>query len=333
MSEPEKQGLANPEQERKEGANRSRRPPLYRRLSRLGMTAAVTALRSATSRWRTLPSVFILGAPKGGTSSLSYHLSLHPAYVDALAKELMFLQELPNFVSNYQRNRLVALAWGRYSDDLSSYRKFFPLERRMQEVSKRTGVPAVTGDHTPFYLYCPVAAERILRMAPQARFIILLRDPVARTYSDYNMHRSRTTEETRTFEQAIDDELSGACTDFRLTYLHQGIYEPHVRRWLDLVPREQLLILRSEDLFRDPLPVLRQVFTFLNLPQVDLEDLPVQNEGAYQEPMKPETRLRLREYFRPYNRKLYDLLSVDFGWEAPPEGEASGRSVDELVLS
>lgn len=333
MSKPEKQGLANPQEGRNAAANQNRRPPLYRRLYGRGMLAAMMAYRSATSRWRTLPNVFILGAPKGGTSSLCHHLSLHPAYVEAMTKELMFLQELPDFVSNYQRNRLVAQAWGRYSDDLGSYRKFFPLERKMQEVSRRTGVPAVTGDHTPFYIYCPVAAERIRRLAPRARLIILLRDPVARTYSDYNMHRSRTTEETRTFEQAIDDELSGACTDFRLTYLHQGIYEPHVRRWLDLVPREQLLILRSEDFFRDPRLVLREVFTFLGLPQVDLGDLPAQNEGSYQDSMKPETRLRLREYFRPYNRKLYDLLSVDFGWENAPEREASNGSMAELASS
>ena len=108
-------------------------------------------------------------------------------------------------------NRAMEWAWGRWSDtDLRPYRKFFPLERTMREVSRRTGTRAVTGDHTPFSLYCPVARERIARIAPDARLIVLLRDPVARTWSDYNMLRTRNPEESRTFEQAIDDELGGA---------------------------------------------------------------------------------------------------------------------------
>ena len=282
-------------------------------------------VRAATARWRTLPRVFLLGATKCGTTSLAAHLELHPAYVPALTKELMFLQELPHFRSNYQGNRVIERIWGRWSDsdDLLSYRKFFPLERRLRAASLRTGVRAVTGDHTPFYLYCPVAAERIRRIAPDARLIIMLRDPVARTWSDYNMHRDRNPEETRSFEQAIDDELSGACVDFRRTYLHQGIYEPHLRRWRELFPSEQLLILRSEDFYRDSRRVLSQVYSFVGLPPFEPGDLGALNKGSYREPMLPETRSRLREFFRPHNRRLYDLLSVDFGWEAEdvPERE------------
>lgn len=323
MSEPEKQ---SPRQQ-------GQRPPLYRRIYGLGMGSALMTYRSATSRWRALPNVFILGAPKCGTTSLAQYLTRHPAYVRAISKELMFLQELPDFVANHQMNRMVERFWGRYreDDDLRSYRKFFPLNRQMREVSRRTGVPALTGDHTPFYLYCPVAAERIRRLAPHARLIVLLRDPVARTYSDYNMSLNRSDDETRTFEQALDDELSGACTDFRRTYLHQGIYEPHLRRWLEMFPREQLLIQRSEDFFRDPQGVLREVHAFLGLPPLDFQDLSARNEGSYKAPMNPDTRARLREYFRPHNQRLYDLLSTDFGWDRSPEKSREPKAPEHAV--
>lgn len=283
------------------------------------------SVRTATARWRTLPRVFLLGATKCGTTSLEGYLALHPAYVPALTKELMFLQELPHFRSNYQGNPVIEKIWGRWSDDLLPYRKFFPLDRTMRAVSRRTGVRSVTGDHTPFYLYCPVATERIRRIAPDARLIVLLRDPVARAWSDYTMHRTRNPEETRSFEQAIDDELSGACIDFRRTYLHQGIYEPHLRRWLELFPREQLLILRSEDFFRDPRGVLSQVYSFVGLPSFDPANLAVLNKGDYRASMLPKTRSRLRELFAPHNRRLYDLLAVDFGWE-----EESVPAAEEL---
>lgn len=300
--------------------------PLTRELRRASFylsLGAVMGVRAATARWRTLPRVFLLGATKCGTTSLAEHLALHPAYVPAVTKELMFLQELPHFRSNYQGNRAIERIWGGWSDNLLPYRKFFPLERAMRAASRRTGVRSVTGDHTPFYLYCPVAAERIRRIAPDARLIVMLRDPVARAWSDYNMHRVGNPEEKRSFEQAIDDELSGACIDFRRTYLHQGIYEPHLCRWQELFPSEQLLILRSEDFFRDSRRVLSQVYSFVGLPPFEPGDLTALNKGFYQAPMLPETRSRLRELFRPHNRRLYDLLSIDFGWEAENVGIGS----------
>ena len=272
--------------------------------------------RRATASRRVLPDHFILGATKCGTTSLAHYLSLHPACLPAYTKELMFLQELPHFVSNHERQRLVRWAWGSYQDDLISYRKFFPLRSQMLSVKRDLGVLARTGDHTPFYLYCPVATRRISEMAPSARLIVLLRDPVARTYSDYNMLRERNPRENRTFEQAVEDEWSGACRDFRLTYLHQSLYEPHVRRWLTTFSSNQLLILDSRDLFRDKEATLHRVFEFLDLSPHLPGELPVKNRGRYREPMDAAMENRLREYFRPHNQRLYELLGRNFGWDS-----------------
>ena len=273
--------------------------------------------RRATASQRALPDHFILGATKCGTTSLAHYLSLHPACVPAYTKELMFLQDLPHFESNYQRQRVIRWAWGEYGEDLSTYRKFFPLEQELRAVSESLGVTARTGDHTPFYLYCPVATRRIFKMAPAARLIVLLRDPVARTFSDYNMLRDRNPLETRTFEQAVEDELSGACRDFRRTYLHQSLYAPHLKRWLATFDSDQILILDSRELFRDKAATLGRVFEFLDLPPYEPTELPVKNKGRYREPMMPKTEARLREYFRPHNQDLYELLGRDFGWEEP----------------
>jgi hypothetical protein len=92
-----------------------------------------------------------------------------------------------------------------------------------------------------------------------------------------------------------------------------------------MFPREQLLIQRSEDFFREPQDVLRKVHSFLGLPPLDCQELPALNQGSYKAPMNPETRARLREYFRPHNERLYDLLSTDFGWDRSPEKSRSPK--------
>ena len=267
-----------------------------------------------TAGLRACPSVFVIGATKSGTSSLDFCLSQHPNYLKAFTKELMFLQALPNFVSNYESDPLVHFIWGNYTG-LKSYRKFFPYKSTMNRVANLTGHPTVTGDNTPFYLYCPIAARRISKHFPKAKIIITLRNPVDRAFSDYNMHYTRTDEENRSFEQAIEDEQNGTCTDFRRRFLHQGLYAQCISTWLKLFPRDHILIIRAEDFFADPAETVKNLFAFLELPPLELQHYPAKNKGVYKITMKRETRARLHQYFRPHNRALTDLLGRDFLWE------------------
>ena len=267
-----------------------------------------------TAGFRACPSVFVIGATKSGTSSLDFCLSQHPNYLKAFTKELMFLQDLPNFVSNYESDPLVHFIWGNYTG-LRSYRKFFPYKTTMSRVAKLTGHPTITGDNSPFYLYCPIAAQRISQHFPKAKIIITLRNPIDRAFSDYNMHFTRTDEETRSFEQAIEDELSGACVDFRRTFLHQSHYAECISNWLKLFPRHQLFIIRAEDFFTNPAETVKKLFTFLELPPIEIDQFPAKNKGVYRTTLKAETRARLQRYFQPHNQALTDLLGEDFLWQ------------------
>lgn len=269
--------------------------------------------RRMTAKLRGLPSVFILGATKSGSSSLTSILWQHPAHVPPVTKELMYLQRLPHFKSNYEFHPFAAFFWGRYRNghatySLDGYRKFFPLRMRMHGNE-------FTSDCDPFNFYCPVAMRRLQAFADAPRFIISLRDPVDRAFSDYNMFASNV-KKSRTFEQAIEDELAGTEERFRFRYLNQSIYEPHLRRWLEHFPRESFFILSAEDLFENPTKVARQMFEFLNLPQPpDALNLSPRNVGKYEKSMELTTRRSLAEYFRPHNERLYALLGRDFGWD------------------
>ena len=99
------------------------------------------------------------------------------------------------------------------------------------------------------------------------------------------------------------------------SYLARGRYLEHVEGWVKHFPGDQLLILRAEDMFTDAGKVWSDVQQFLGLPEVGSVPLDAFNERPPSNPMKPETRKRLVEYYRPYNEALYDALGRDFGWE------------------
>jgi hypothetical protein len=279
--------------------------------------AADLVWRHCSAVVRTLPEVFILGATKAGSTSLTSMLFSHPLHVGAFAKELMYLQKLPNFKSAWEWNPYVALLWGRVSNGhaqycLGGYRKFFPLKLQMTLRAALKG-RAITSDCDPFNLYCPTALERIKGFARDPRFVISLRNPIDRAYSDYNMNTKRITPlDRRSFEQAIDDELSGRETRFRRRYLNQSVYEPNVRRWIEAFGRERVLILKAENIFKNPAGAASEMFAFLGLPDTSADaDVSQKNIGEYAAPLSPQTRTRLAEYFAPHNDRLGDLI----GWK------------------
>jgi hypothetical protein len=273
--------------------------------------------RRLTARSRVLPQVFILGATKAGSSSLSHMLWQHPAHVLPFTKELMYLQYLPNFTSNWEFSRASSFLWGRYKDGhakyaVPGYRKFFPMRHAMRQRQREVG-HAFTSDCDPFNLYCDVAIQRIFELNVDPKFIISLREPVARAYSDFNMHATRVGDR-RSFAEAIDQELDGTETRFRKRFLNQSVYAPRLERWFEAFSRDRFLIVRAEDLFRNSEEIARQMFSFLGLSPVPIDSSP-KNVGRYGRGLDKESAQRLREYFRPHNEHLYRLLGYDMGWD------------------
>jgi hypothetical protein len=148
----------------------------------------------------------------------------------------------------------------------------------------------------------------------------MLRDPVSRVYSEYNMFARRTPIEPRTFEKAIADDMNNVSVGHYVidTYVRRGIYEPYVRQYLERFPRSQVLIIRSEDFFSRTPHVLKQVLDFLDLPAEGsglAEKDYYKNETAYAQRMNPETEKFLYNYYRPHNERLYELIGQDMGWK------------------
>jgi hypothetical protein len=232
-----------------------------------------------------LPDFVIIGAQKGGTSFLYHLLTRHPLVEPAARKELHFFDQ-PELFDN-------GAGW---------YRRCFP------RLGSKDGQRSITGEATPYYLFDPPVAKRMAEIVPKARLIALLRNPVDRAYSHYQMQVKRGTE-PRTFEEAMEQEHS--------SYVSRGIYVDQLLRWFEFFGKEQMLILKSEDFFESPVETLKVVLAFLDLPDWQPEASELQQRrhvGTYKQKMDPSTRQRLEAYFEPYNQRLYECLDVDFGW-------------------
>ncbi len=239
------------------------------------------------------PDFIIIGAQKGGTTSLYRYLTEQPAVGGATKKEVHY----------FDRNFDKGLGW---------YLAHFPKRDEFE----------VVGESGPSYLFHPDVPGRVRELLPEAKLIVLLRNPVDRAYSQYQM-RTRRQGEADTFEGAIAEELEHlrlagdvarpqSGVHFQLA---RGIYVDQLKRWLRLFPRQQMLVLQSEPFFARPEAGLDRALAFLDLPAWRPAQFEIHNPGGFYGEMQPETRQRLAAYYAPHNRRLYDLLGTDFEWD------------------
>ncbi len=244
----------------------------------------------------------IIGAQKCGTTSLSRHLVRHPQIAPAVTKEIHY------FDLNFEKG-----------DDW-----YFSQLPGLAETSRYLA----TGESSPYYIYHPLVAQRLRRLLPDARLIVMLRDPVARAVSHYH-HEVRLKAEHLSLEEAfaqeparlrgeagklISGELDYSFNHQHFAYLSRGVYIDQLRPWMELFPREQFLFLKSEDFYADPPAVYNQVLEFLDLPGHELDDYGKHNSGEYP-PVSPAMQRKLAKYFRPHNRKLEAFLGRRFDWD------------------
>ena len=178
-----------------------------------------------TAPLRPLPSALIIGTMKGGTSTLNAWLRHHPQVMFSAIKEVHYFDEC------FERGE----RW---------YRTYFPLWE--QWLGGRCSLEA-----TPSYLYrAAVVIPRMQALLPEARLIVLLRNPVARAISHYGHQLQRGVEQRSAADALMGADPSGKGKPNH--YKRRGLYAQQLEQVLQHYPREQLLVLRSEDFFAQP---------------------------------------------------------------------------------
>jgi hypothetical protein len=270
------------------------------------------------------PAFLILGGVKCGSTALHHYLCDHPQIVPAWDKEIHYFDRDVSY-----RDR--GVTW---------YHSKFPPPYKLRG-------NRITFEATPNYLYhFSLCAERIYRYDSNLKLIVLLREPVERAYSFWNMLRvfseeggksvlrqsdlldPTVQEECRTvlagrrmapFAELVRHELE-TITDPtvrpELSFVRAGLYAEQIEYYLRLFSREQLLILESRSLLHAPRQVLDRVIQFLGLDGHEWSAYRLQKVNAYpyQEELSPGLAQELRAFFRPHNQRLYELVGENYGW-------------------
>ncbi len=262
--------------------------------------------RRITWRERALPDFIIAGAMKSGTSSLFNQMAQHPRIFPTSKKEVHFFDGgLSPSVDTYRRGE----AW---------YRTHFPLRKEM-------GAGAKAFEASPLYMFNPLAAARIAALLPEVRIIMALRNPTDRAISHY-FHEKRKGREPLPIEEALRSEEKRlepalAAQDFKdhsfihHSYKARGMYYAQVERFLNVLPRERVLILNSSDVFADPEGTLRRIFGFVGVdPGMEVRNLGPSNVATNKTAVEAGVHEYLDAHFSGENRRLYELIGEDFGW-------------------
>jgi hypothetical protein len=267
-------------------------------VSMLGLSARVLfSFRNDQQEWSG-PDFIVVGAMKAGTTSLYAYLTHHPDIRPAARKQIHYFDK--NFAKGWD--------W---------YQSQFP--------KHKNGEGFLVGEATPFYCCHPLALERIHTHCPNAKILMILRDPIERAFSHYNYLNRQGRADPLPFHEALFKEperLAGERERIIAeaphyyskiyrddSYIERGKYIKQIRRLYALFPQDQVLLIDSEDLKQKPKETLNRVFTFLRLTPHTLNEYQKYNAAPKDgTKIDPKIRAYLADQFRPYNEELQQFL-------------------------
>ncbi len=221
------------------------------------------AVDSPRRRW---PNLFIVGAGRAGTTSLWHYLGRHPDIFMAEIKEpYFFTEELPTFQPAVTTE--------------DEYLRLFAGARGARWI----------GEATPTYLRDPKAPGKIHAVSPEARILVLVRDPIDRAWSSY-WHARRYGVEKRPFDEALPDRsLTPESPSF---YIRGSLYVEGLERYRAFFG-DQVRVLVFEELFADVPGGMRSLFEWLDVAPGPAADLVPLVLNAYS---RPRNRAATRFY-------------------------------------
>ena len=308
--------------------------------------------RAAPEKLFCIPQVYFIGFPKSGSSQLYKMMISHPQVIGGVTKEPHWWTRFP-FVDKFPENVFAIIRYLIFYQGASRFIKNHPNALTIDASQSMIWDTRLISD------LC-IMPSLISNIVPGAKYIVIMRDPVSRLYSDFaflcsgywkhhdvdSVPKDYLKNAPRIFHKASEstvlefmdcleksplavcthqaifgDEKGVHCGKLRLGI---SLYYVHVARWLKVIPRENFLFLRMEDLARDPYSLMQEVWQFLDLPMQsaqELGDVLYEHHNTNQLShmkslqMRNQTKKMLRDFFQPYNEELAKLLQDDrFLW-------------------
>jgi len=247
----------------------------------------------------TFPNFLIIGAQKAGTTSIYEYLSQHPDVFMSSVKE-------PHFFTYLHGTEFTN----------GDYSRFFRADATVTDVAAYealfadAGRKRAIGEASPSYIYSADAPRNIADMIPDGKIIAIVRNPVDRAFSNYQMNWRLGQETLPTFEAAIDAEEQRIKDKWGYAwhYVNKGFYSLQIQRYRDLIPSDQILVLFYDDLVGSPEAFMRSIYTFLNIDTTFTADMSASSNVSG----VPRNML-LAQLFRPVmmTRKTWGPLMPD----------------------
>lgn len=189
------------------------------------------------------PNFYIVGVPKSGTTSLFYYLHTHPEVFVPKIKEPHFFS-VPEVRQTYYNTTIV--------DNLKDYLKLY----------KNTKKEIAIGDFSTSYFHNSKSAERIKKFNSKAKIVILLRDPVDRAISHYLMDKNFGYSKVPLvdilkFKEQYPQQYH--------EYIDLGFYSEGIENYYNSFGQSKVLILLSEELFKDPSKTMVKLLNFIGV--------------------------------------------------------------------
>ena len=259
-----------------------------------------------------LPNFFIVGTGKAGTTSLHRYLQQHPQiYMSPVKEPSYFADEIRGaalgkaFERHVRRRSLdlpqtlkdgqpvKPLGW--LVSDWDDYLRLF------QQADGETAI----GEASAGYLWSETAAANIHARIPDARIVMMLRDPAERAFSQY-LHQLAVGLTKSTFRQHVEECLRGGPRELGIYYpfLEIGLYYQQVKRYLDRFPRERIRIFWFEEDWRHPARLLADLFEFLEV------DAGFQPDTSRKHLERRAPRWAALNYFLKESRLWYPLRTL-----------------------
>ena len=210
------------------------------------------------------PNFFIVGAPKSGTTNISYYLIQHTQVFMPENLEPYYFARL-DIPQNYEREII--------SD-----------EKKYLNLFKNTKSCRAIGESSPVYLYCPHSALEIKNRFPNSKIIISLRNPIEIAYSEYFSLKFMGFDKNRSFNELLDSSKEQLDqNEFHIdSLLEAGFYSKHIKRFQKIFSKNQIKIIIFEEYIKNTIPTINSILSFLDIDKsIAFKTAP---KGAYKVP-------------------------------------------------
>ena len=251
------------------------------------------------------PNFLVIGVQKGGTTSLLRHLNRH--------KDIFFMQKEMSFFSNDNKYKKGTKEYEeQFNKGLNNHIKW------MKSNYKINKNPKFYGEKTPEFIYNKKALKRIHKYNPNIKLIIVLREPISRAYSQWNMYQKKKNHEFHglKFNEMVNKYTKNINFDFenvdKFNLIKRGLYIFQLINVFELFPKKNVLILISEDYQKKPIETINKICKFIGASQIkSKENINYKNnvhKKSYETKISNTDFTKLYLFYKEYNEALYKIL-------------------------